>query len=346
MMVTGHSPGLPAYADYVSSVETAPRAAPRLPFAVLVVLGVILIAEPLLTGMFPRAAKGEAMIGDFAPFVTQSELDGYRGDLGVLDAARTDIAGLRAQGLAPGTYDRIDTFVRDYPGIRSDLSTTIDTIDAQRGNYQRLADLPPLGTLPWLLALAGLVFVAAGVFGWRRAVSGRRGGGWRVLSALVGAALVIFPIAGGLFAAAPAGQPLLDGFRPVLTHDEVRKVQGYFVTLVAADGELNSRFTADVRAAHPDADLTAITTLEQRWQPMTSHFAALIGAMNDNVGHLDAVAALNDSTKPLGFTAFRGLGWFFLVPGVIALAAAAWGSGVGQRIPVVRNRVRRPGDEQ
>ncbi|WP_051043481.1 hypothetical protein, partial [Nocardia cerradoensis] len=306
-------------------------AAPRSPFAVIVAVGVILVLAPLFTGMFPRAVKGEAMIGSFAPFVTSSSIDGYRSDLAVLDAARTNVLTLRSQGIGSGSYDRIDAFVRDYPGIRADLSGTLDSIDHNRGDYQRVADLPPLGTLPWLLALAGLALVATGVFGLRRAEAGNRAPGWRISAALVGLALITISLAGGLFTATSAGQPLIDGFRPVLTHDEVRKVQGYFVTLVAADGELNSRFTGDVRAARPDADLSAITALEQRWQPMTSHFAALIGAMNDNVARFDAVAALNDSTKPLGFTAFRGLGWFFLIPGVVVVAASVWGLRTGDR---------------
>ncbi|MBO0856581.1 MAG: hypothetical protein J2P18_22770 [Nocardia sp.] len=323
--------GLPSYADYVSTVETAPEPTARPPFAILGIVGAVLIAAPLLTGMFPRAAKGEAMIAGFAPFITRPSIDGYRDDLGVLDRARTNIETLRGQGLIPGNYPQIDRFVRDYPGIRSDLSGTLDSIDSNRGNYRLLADLPPLGTLPWLLTLAGLGLVVAAVFGWRRASAGQRPIGWRGFSALIGLALIVVPLAGGLFAAAPAGRPLIDGFRPVLTHAEVRKVQGYFVTLVAADGELNSRFTADIRAAHPEADLTAITALEQRWQPMTSHFADLIGAMNDNVRHFDAVVALDDSTKPLGFSAFRGLGWFFAVPGVIVLIASVWGLPTGGR---------------
>jgi hypothetical protein len=103
----------------------------------------------------------------------------------------------------------------------------------------------------------------------------------------------------------------------------VRMVQGYFVTIVAADGEINSRYAADVRAAHPDVDLTGLVALESDWQPMTSRFAALIGAMNDNVDNFDAVVALNRSTRALGFSAFDGIGWFYLTPGAAVLATAA-----------------------
>ncbi|MBF6334084.1 hypothetical protein [Nocardia transvalensis] len=317
--------GLPAYSEFVSTVETAPSPKPRWPFAVITLIGAVLVLAPLVTGMFPRAVEGEAMIDSFAPYATQPSIDGYRTDLQVLDGARANVLELRGQGLEQGSYDRIDTFVRDYPGIRADISAMVDSIDANRGHYRRLAELPPFGILPWVLAFAGVILIGAGVFGFRRAAAGHRAVVWRSVAAAVAAALIAFPLAGGLFSAASAGPPLIDGFRPILTHDEVRKVQGYFVTLVGADGELNSRYTGAIRAAHPDADLTGITALESRWQPMTSRFAALIGTMNDNVDNFDAVVALDDVTKPLGFGAFRGLGWFYLVPGVIVLAVAAAG---------------------
>ncbi|RDI64223.1 hypothetical protein [Nocardia pseudobrasiliensis] len=317
--------GLPAYSEFVANVETAPPARPRWPFVVLVTVGLLLILAPIVTGMFPRAVRGEAMIDGFEPYVAQSSIDGYREDLRVLDGARTNVLNLRAQGLEQGRYDRVDAFVRDYPGIRSDISSMLDSIDANRGNYQRLADLPPIGALPWFLALAGVIVTGAGIFGFRRAGAGKGTVVWRSIAALVALGLIAISLAGGLFSAASAGRPIIDGFRPILTHDEVRKVQGYFVTLVAADGELNSRYAGATRAAHSDADLAGITALESRWQPMTSRFAALIGTMNDNIENFDAVVALDDSTKPLGFTAFRGLGWFFLAPGVIVVAAAAAG---------------------
>ncbi len=316
---------LPAYADHVSYVETAPPPRKRWPFAVVIALGVLLIVAPIVTAMFPRAAQGQAMLEAFGPYVTRSSVADFRGDVRTLDGADADIRSLRAQGLENGQYGRVDDFVRDYPGIRSDVTTMIDSIDAERGNYQRLTNLPPLGGLPWLLALPGMVLVAAGVVGFRRAAAGRRGSGARVFVAVAALGLIVTPLAAGLFSSASAAQPVIDGFRPLLTHDQVRKLQGYFITLVAADGELNGTYVPAIRIAHPDADLAGITALEARWQPMTARFAALVGAMNDNVDHFDAVVALNDTTKPLGFTAFRAMGWLYLIPGLLALGAAAVG---------------------
>ncbi|WP_067682159.1 hypothetical protein [Nocardia miyunensis] len=325
---------LPAYTDYVSTADAVSRAKPRWPFVIIAVLGALLIVAPILTGMFPRAVEAQAMIESFSPYVTVSSVADYRGDIKALDGAHADIRALRDRGLENGRYDRVDRFVRDYPRIRSDITSMIDSIDAERGNYQRLAALPPLGALPWLLALPGVVLLGAGIIGFRRAADGHRAGGSRILAGAAALVLIVTPVAGGLFSAATAAQPVLDGFGPILTHEQVRSLQGYFITLVAADGELNGRYVSAVRDAHPDADLTDITALQARWQPMTARFAALVGAMNDNVDHFDAATALNDATKSLGFNAFRGLGWFYLIPGVIALAAAA--AGIRHRNPALR----------
>ncbi|UGT41789.1 hypothetical protein LTV02_38800 [Nocardia yamanashiensis] len=319
---------LPAYSDFVSQIErprTVPRVAARWPFVVLIVLGAVLVIAPIVSGMFPRAVKGEAMIEAFRPYATEQSIAEFRDDLGVLDGARANVLALRESGQQPGSFERVDTFVRDYPGIRTDISGMVDAIDANRDNYRKLSSTTSFGALPWLLALPGLLLIAIGWFGLRSVRHGRRALGWHATAAIIGLGLVLLPFTGGLFQAAPAAQPLLDGFRPILTQEQVRRVQGYFVTLVAADGELNSRYVGAVRGAHPGADLTGVTALEQRWQPMTARFAGLVGVMNDNVENFDAVVALNDATRPLGFTAFRGLGWGFLIPGVLVLGTAAAG---------------------
>lgn len=327
-MTTAPPSGLPAYGDYVSQIEradTPDRIAARWPFAALIVVGALLIVAPLVTVMFPRTIQGEAMIDAFRPYAAQVRIDEYREDLRVLADARANVLALREQGSQPGQFDRVDQFVRDYPGIDADITGMLAGIDANQENYRKLSSTTPFGTLPWLLALSGVVLIGAGILGLRSVRHGKRGAIWQVAAALVGIGLIAVPIAGGLFQAAPAAQPLLDGFAPILTQEKVRTVQGYFVTLVAADGELDSRYVGAVRAAHPDADLAGITALQARWQPMTSRFAGLVGVLNDNVGNFDSVVALNDSTRPLGFTAFRGIGWGFLIPGVLVLAASAAG---------------------
>ena len=305
--------------EYVPSTPSRSR----WPFVLIVVVGLGLILGPLVTGMFLRAVQGEAMLASFQPLTSSANVERYRDDLAVLGDAQANVVTLQAAGQANGEYRYVDTFVRDYPAIRADMTTMLDAIDDNRNDFERLTELPPFGTLPWLLALPGAGLVWIGIVGARRAAGGRATRVAEVGAGVLAAFLIVTPITLGLFANASAAEPVLDGFTPILTHEEVRKVQGYFVTLVGAEGEIDSRFATDVRAAHPDADLRAIDTLHARWQPMTSEFASLVGTMNDNIENFDAVVALNNSTRPLGFPAFAQIGWFFVVPGLLVGAAVA-----------------------
>ncbi len=323
-------PGLPAYGDHVSShAEEAAqhrRGGPCWPYLAVIGIGAALVVVPLLLGMFNRAAQGQQMIATFAPYMSHEQVDSFRADLGVVESARQNVLALQANGHTPaGQYPYVDGLVRDYPGIDRDMSNMLDSMSANIDNFWQLASLPPFGLLPWFFALPGLAIVVAGVLGLRRNGRGKRTPVvWSVIG-LLAFGLVAAPFAFGIFAKAPAGSPLIEDFRPLLTHEQVRKVQGYFVTLAGGQGELNSRYTKGVLAEHPDANIAEIGTLEQRWQPMTSEFAGLIGVMNDNVGNFAAVAALNDTTKPLGFAAFDEFGWFFVVPGVLIAAIVGLG---------------------
>lgn len=320
--------GLPAYADFVSEHslqhERGPAARTRRPHVVIAVVGLLLVVAPLALGMFTRAAKGEQMLASFAPYVTQEQVDAFRGDFDVVDGARRNVLALQSSGSAPaGNYPNVDTFVADYPAIHTDLSAMLDTVEANLDGYRKLSELPPFGLLPFLFALPGTVLLITGLVGVRRAGKGKRTRVQFGIAGAVGIALIAAPLAFGIFAKAPAGNEVVDGFEPILTHEHVREVQGYFVTLVGGQGELDSRYT---KAVPPGADIREIDALTQRWQPMTAQFAGFIGAMNDNVENFDAVVAMRDSTKFLGFGAFDGLGWFFLVPGVAALGTALIGS--------------------
>lgn len=336
--------GLPAYTDYASEhgrrLETGLPARARWPYLAIGVIGAALIAVPLLLGMFTRAAQGQEMLAGFAPYMSNEQVGELRTDLAVVDRARRNILTLREQGRQPaGNYRHVDDLVRDYPAIRADMSGMVDSMGAVVGDYRRLASLPPFGLFPWLFALPGAILVGVGVFGARRAAAGRRTPVLTGVAALVAAGLILAPFAFDVFGKSPSAQPLIDRFTPVLTHDRVRTVQSYFVTLVGGQGELNSRYTAAIPAG---ADRGGIDALAARWQPMTARFAGLVGAMNDNVGNFDGAVALDDSTKPLGFAAFGWFGWFFLVPGVALVAAI----GAGPLSRLRRRRLRRQQEQR
>ncbi|WP_157108433.1 hypothetical protein [Aldersonia kunmingensis] len=314
----------PTYGDAVSShaaeIAGIRPARSRVPHLILLVLGAALILAPLVLGMFTRAAQGQEMLASFGPYVQAEPIADFRADLAAVEAARANVVALEQSGRAPaGDFPYVDGLVRDYPGIDADMSAMLSTGEANIGRYEQLLSLPPFAALPWLFVLPGLGLLLAGAVGLRAANRGRRSIFATGAAGASVAWLLVVPFAFGIFSNAPAGSPLLQDFSSIVTQDRVRQVQGYFVTLAGGQGELNSRYTKAVLAEDPTVDIGAIAELEQRWQPMTSQFAGLIGAMNDNVDNFAAVSALNDSTAPLGFSAFDRFGWFFVVPGLIGL---------------------------
>lgn len=113
-----------------------------------------------------------------------------------------------------------------------------------------------------------------------------------------------------------------------MTHERVAAVQRHFVVLVAAEGELDTQFLEDLRHRDPARAVPGIDAFVSQWQPMTADFASLIGVMADNVDNFDRVVALDRITAPLGLRSFNYFGWFFLVPGVLAVAVALDSKGL------------------
>ncbi|WP_309224052.1 MULTISPECIES: hypothetical protein [unclassified Mycobacteroides] len=308
------------------AAEAGPARQPRWPFVVLVALGVLLFAVPIVTGMFTRAAGGQQLLTEFRPFVSSAEITTFRGYLDTVDAARSDVQATRV--VAGGRYERLDTFVAQYPSIKQEMTSLLDAVDASVGNYQELRAIGPFDVLPFLLAVPGLVLVGAGVWGLRRVRNGEKALGARGLAILAAGVLIAVPFADGLFTRAPAGTHLIDAFTPIMNHERVAAVQRHFVVLVAAEGELDTQFLGDLRRHQPDRAVPGVDAFVAQWQPMTADFASLIGVMADNVDNFGRVVALDRLTAPLGFRSFDYFGWFFLVPGVLAAAAAIDVKGV------------------
>ncbi|MGU3293651.1 hypothetical protein [Williamsia sp. M5A3_1d] len=321
---------LPSYPgeDSARSGSTVPNSAPtdaivsprRWPWIAVLVLGAVLTIAPLAGGMFYPAAQGQAMIGAFEPYMTTDRLDGFRADLDRLAAARAATVRLdSANRIDAGQFPQIDGFQTQYGGIDADMTGLLDRIDSARGDFGDLAAMRPLDVIPFVPVGAGLLLIAAGVWGLRRrhTVPGRMGAATLVLAVAVG--LVAYPVATSMVSHSRAATPLLDRFDSVVTAGKVRDIQGYFVVLVGAVGQVDSSYrTAVDTPVSPRADLVAVDDLSASWQRMSSDFAGLIGTLNDNVKNYAGVARLNDRTDALGVGAFALLPWFLIGSGVLA----------------------------
>ena len=309
----------------------------NVPIIAALVVGIGMIVAPFVFQMFDRAPLGGDMIDDFEPYMTVEEVEKFRGYLVEIDAANTEsVEALRDTLVESGAveasqYDVVLASVvnlnEQWPTVDADMTDLIDRMEANLDNYAAVAALPPFPMFPWFFVIPGaLIAVAAGVaLDQRRTPSNRARPALWVLFGL-GIAVAAAPVAFQMFDRAPQGADMIDDFRPMMTRERVQSVQGYFVTLGAAEGQLRANaLPLLVEAGGDPADFPAIGQWSTDWPTILTDFNPMVATMSDNVDNYDAVAAL---------PSFDLFPWFFVIPGALVAILA-----------VVAMRSRRPADD-
>ena len=309
----------------------------NVPIIAALMVGIGMIVAPFVFQMFDRAPLGGDMIDDFEPYMTVEEVEKFRGYLVEIDAANTEsVEALRDALVESGAveasqYDVVLASVvnlnEQWPTVDADMTDLIDRMEANLDNYAAVAALPPFPMFPWFFVIPGaLIAVAAGVALYqRRTPSNRARPALWVLFGL-GIAVAAAPVAFQMFDRAPKGADMIDDFRPMMTRERVQSVQGYFVTLGAAEGQLRANaLPLLVEAGGDPADFPAIAQWSADWPTILTDFNPMVATMSDNVDNYDAVAAL---------PSFDLFPWFFVVPGALVAILAA-----------VAMRSQRPSDD-
>ncbi|MBI4883854.1 MAG: hypothetical protein HY826_07355 [Actinobacteria bacterium] len=294
-----------------------------------VAIGVGLAAAPAIFQMFGRAPMGGEMITEFEPYMTEAKVATLRGYLDTIDLAEAESrTQLRPALVDSGSvedsgyalrFPNVATFNDGWSPMRADMTDLVDTIERNRGNYAAVAALPPFPLFPWFFVVPGLLIAGSGIAAIRSSVRRRL---LLLILAALGFAVALAPVALQMFTRAPEGAEMIDDFRPMMARERVQRVQLYFVTLGAAEGQLRNAavpLAAELAGQSPDeaaATYPAISQLSQRWPAIVGEFAPMIGAMSDNLDNFAAVDAL---------PSFSLFPWFFVGPGLLVggLALAA-----------------------
>jgi hypothetical protein len=289
----------------------------------LVVLGVGLVAAPFAFDMFDRAPKGATMLDDFEPFMTTPKIEAFQADIDEIDAAVTETDGpirrrLDAAGpTAAAQFATFDSFAQDWPKIHGDFDDLLTRVHRSVGGYQAVAALPPFDLFPWFFVVPGLLLAASGGLGLLRPGVPAL---W-LTAAVLGIALVLAPVAFGMFTRAPKGGRMMDDFESIMTTERVHGIQGYFGSMAVGEGAIRTSLIpalaaqglgpADIAREYP-----AVARLEGHWVTIINDMTPMLGAMSDNVSAYQGLTALPP---------FALFSWFFVVPGVLATAIAAAG---------------------
>jgi hypothetical protein len=295
---------------------------------VLVVLGVALILMPAVFQIFQRAPKGAAMIAEFRPFMSAGRLNGFQTDVrqvnaGVVQANQSVAAFLEsaatahsgAQSSFDATYPTFADFAQQWGGIDSHMTSLLDSLQANLGNYQAVAALPSFRLFPWFFVAPGvIVLILAGLV----AARPRRWRSLRWVFVALGVALVLSPVVFQMFQRAPKGGEMMSAFKTIETTSNVENIQGYFGNMAVGQGEIRLDLVpalekdglspAEVRTLFP-----AVATLDSHWVHILNDMTPMIRAMSNNVANYQAIAALPP---------FALFPYFFVLPGLLITGTA------------------------
>lgn len=307
-----------------ATVEARPR---RWALTVLAVIGLALIAMPLVFNMFSRAPKGAAMIAEFKPFMTVDRLDGYQLEIRQINAgeeeADTAVAARLTGTADPVTasarldraYPTFGSFTEQWGGIDAHMTTLLDTVQRNLGNYEAVAALPSFTLFPWFFVLPGIVLLALlGLFllrpRWWRGIR------WALV--VLGIGLVLAPAIFQMFQRAPKGGQMMSAFKNIETVSNVERIQGYFGSIAVGQGAIRLQLVPalihdGMTPAQVRAEYAAVTTLDHQWVHILNDMTPMIGAMSENVTNYRAIAAL---------PSFPLFPYFFVLPGVLVAGVA------------------------
>jgi hypothetical protein len=310
----------------------------RWPLAAIAVLGVALVAMPLAFQMFDRAPKGATMIDSFKPYMTSARLGGYQLEMREINAAVSAAPSVAARlyGSAAGVdqnhfaarFPDFAQFEQQWRVIDPSMTGMLNTIRANLGNYNAVAALPSFTLFPWFFVIPGLIVLGLLALAIARP---RSRGIVRCVLVALGVGLVLAPAVFGMFSRAPAGGRMMTAFKTIETSARVEQIQVYFAEIAVGQGAVQLELLPALRRSglsgvELTADYPGLVTFDGQWVHILNDMTPMIGAMSDNVGNYQAVAALPP---------FPLFPWFFVLPGLL-LAGFALAAAPG------RSRRRRP----
>ncbi len=300
-----------------------PRERPRRGLLVAaVVVGLSLALAPVVFQMFSRAPGGGDMIDGFRPYMTEAKIGRYQRDLGIIDAAHTQIGRSLLPALSDGLglddgqiiarFPSFASFTDDWPAIEADMGGMLRTMRGDIPNYEAVDALPPFALFPWFFVVPGLFIAGLGIAALVASRRGRATRGLLIGLAVMGIGVVAAPAIFQMFTRAPKGADMINDFRPYMTDSKLQSIQGYFVTIAAGEGNLRTA----VLPAIPSGSRPEIDRFVGEWPGIFRDFAPMIATMQENIGNYQGVDALPP---------FDLFPWFFVVPGAL-VALCAFGA--------------------
>jgi hypothetical protein len=276
------------------------------------------------------------MIGQFKPFMTSARLNGYQHELKEINAgvrqADTEVAsqldGIGGQAAFDANYPTFATFDQQWPQIDSVMTSLMNEVQGNQGNYEAVAALPSFKLFPYFFVIPGVLLAGIALSVLLRATSWRRR---RWVLVALGVGLIAAPAIFQMFNRAPKGGRMMTAFTHIETTQNVQQIQGFFGSMAEGQGAIRLEIVPALTAAgysptQIKTTFPAVATLDAQWVHILNDMTPMIGTMSDNVANYQAIKSLPP---------FPLFPWFFVFPGlIVAGLGVAAGRQARSRQPV------------
>lgn len=315
-----------------------------------VLLGAAFVTVTLTANLFHVGPAFDRLTNDFRPIMTQQELQADQQSINGLSAAATEIQTkmLPALGQQLGmTTDQLNGMIsQQYPDVAAGLAAIpqitptftglITTLDQQRPYFQAADAIPtsslPAASVPWTLLVVGLLTAGFGVWIW---FSPRAGS---IAMAILGAALIIGPLALNLPHKASYADTLNANLKPVYNQQLIDQANASLTTLSKMGTQIQQNMVPGLAVAMkmtPDqvnafigqnfpATAAALTSMPDSM----TRFQNMVGAFQNRLADYQVLKPV--SLVPIVWFMIGGGIAMFLIGGA-GVAVAGKGTGKGRR---------------
>jgi len=296
---------------------------------VVIVVGIVFLVVALMNNLFQVGPAFEEMIDDFRPILTDESLATARADIATLEAAgtefRTAVApgmaqalGMTAEefgGLVQSEYPAVAQGMEALPQITATFSGLIDTLDNQQELFASADEIPtkdfPANTVPWIIAISGVLAIAAGVMMFR---PGRL---WAILAVVLGAGLVVAVFVLSLPQKAADADQLNENLTPIYTQELIDGATVSLATIGALGEQMQTEMLPDL-AAQLSMSQDELNAFMGENFPAT---AAAMQSMPESLPRFEAfvgIFAVNlDNYKTIQPVSFSPIIWMIAIGGAL-----------------------------
>ncbi len=313
---------------------------------VVAAVGVAFIASVIVNGLFSVGPAFERMADGFRPAMKPAPIGALGQDLDGLQAVTEEFSGVavpmlsEALGMSPDEFvgfmgeqfPDVATGIDQLPAIIESFRGVVGTLDAEQQRFASADAIPtaslPATTIPWGLAVAGVALLAIGI-----TIVVRPGRSVAVAAIVVGALLVVVPLALSLPGKASDADTMNEHLKPVYTAELIAGAdQG--LAVVGAMGTQMQEQMLPALGRQLGMDEAALGSFLQDNLPSMS---AAMGSMPDAMGRFTGVVetfrAHLDDYDTISGVAFVPIVWTIILGGIVAALGGAGALFVRRRAP-------------